>query len=79
VNIGQGVYPDLDKLQAQIQEKAAKLIAFNAATLAKESGNVLSVNMVLLGALAQTEILPFTPDTIKEAIARIKPALAELN
>ena len=80
VNIGQGVYPDLDKLQTQIQAKAAKLIAFNAATLAKESGNVLSVNMVLLGALAQTEILPFTPDTIKEAMERkTKKAFLDSN
>lgn len=80
VNIGQGVYPDLDKLQTQIRAKAAKLIAFNAATLAKESGNVLSVNMVLLGALAQTEILPFTADTIKEAMKRkTKKAFLDSN
>ena len=80
VNIGQGVYPDLDELQAQIRAKIAKLIAFNAATLAKESGNVLSVNMVLLGALAQTEILPFSADTIKEAMKRkTKKAFLESN
>jgi indolepyruvate ferredoxin oxidoreductase beta subunit len=80
VNIGQGVYPDLDELQARIRAKIAKLIAFNAATLAKESGNVLSVNMVLLGALAQTEILPFSADTIKEAMKRkTKKAFLESN
>ena len=32
VNIGQGVYPDLKKLQELIRSKTAKLIAFNAAT-----------------------------------------------
>ncbi len=80
VNIGQGAYPDLEDLQAQIRSKIAKLIAFNAATLAKESGNVLSVNMVLLGALAQTEILPFSADTIKEAMKRkTKKAFLESN
>jgi indolepyruvate ferredoxin oxidoreductase beta subunit len=80
VNIGQGVYPDLDELQARIRAKIAKLIAFNAATLAKESGNVLSVNMVLLGALAQTEILPFSADTIKEAMKRkTKKAFLDSN
>ena len=80
VNIGQGVYPDQKELQAIIQAKTAKLIAFNAATLAKESGNVLAVNMVLLGALAQTEILPFSADTIKKAMERkTKKAFLESN
>lgn len=80
VNIGKGVYPDLKQLQDLIRAKTSKLIAFNAATLAKESGNVLSVNMVLLGALAQTEILPFSADTIKKAMQRkTKKAFLDSN
>jgi indolepyruvate ferredoxin oxidoreductase beta subunit len=70
VNIGQGVYPDLKELQELIQRKTAKLIAFNAAELAKEAGNVLAVNMVLLGALVQTGILPLTIDNVKKAMKR---------
>ena len=70
VNIGQGVYPDLKELQELIQRKTAKLIAFNAAELAKEAGNVLAVNMVLLGALVQTGILPLSIDNVKEAMKR---------
>ena len=70
VNIGQGVYPDLKELQELIRKKTAKLIAFNAAQLAKEAGNVLSVNMVLLGALIQTGILPLTVENVKEAMQR---------
>jgi len=80
VNIGQGVYPDLKQLQELIQAKAAKLIAFNAASLAEKSGNVLSVNMVLLGALTQPAIIPFTADTIKEAMkTKTKKAFLESN
>ena len=70
VNIGQGVYPDLKELQELIQRKTAKLIAFNAVELAKEAGNVLAVNMVLLGALVQTGILPLTIDNLKKAMKR---------
>jgi indolepyruvate ferredoxin oxidoreductase beta subunit len=70
VNIGKGVYPDLAELQKLIRAKTSKLIAFNAAALAKEAGNVLAVNMVLLGALTQTAILPFDADTVKEAMKR---------
>ena len=80
VNIGQGVYPDLKQLQEIIVSKAAKLIAFNAAKLAEKSGNMLSVNMVLLGALTQTSIIPFTAETIKNAMERkTKKAFLETN
>lgn len=70
VNIGQGVYPELQELQKLIRSKAAKLIAFNAASLAKEAGNVLAVNMVLLGALIQTNVLPLTAENVREAMKR---------
>ena len=70
VNIGQGVYPELKELQELIRRKTAKLIAFNAADLAREAGNVLAVNMVLLGALIQTGVLPLTAENVKEAMQR---------
>jgi indolepyruvate ferredoxin oxidoreductase beta subunit len=80
VNIGQGVYPDLKKLQELIRAKTARLIAFNATTLAREAGNVLSVNMVLLGALIQTGVLPFSVENVKAAMQRkTKPAFLDAN
>ncbi|MBC8198481.1 MAG: indolepyruvate oxidoreductase subunit beta [Desulfobacterales bacterium] len=68
VALGKGVYPDLDKVQDLIRAKTKHLIAFNAADLAKQAGNILSVNIVLLGALIQTGILPLSADSVKEAI-----------
>ena len=80
VNIGLGKYPDLAELQNLIRSKTSKLIAFNAAKLAQEAGNPLGVNMVLLGALTQTNILPFTADNVKEAMERkTKKAFLESN
>jgi indolepyruvate ferredoxin oxidoreductase beta subunit len=80
VNIGMGVYPDLKKLQEMIRAKTARLIAFNATTLAREAGNVLSVNMVLLGALTQTGVLPLTAEHVKAAMRRkTKPAFLDGN
>ncbi len=80
VNIGQGVYPDLKELQALIRGKTARLIAFNAAALAKEAGNPLSVNMVLLGALTQTGVLPLSVDEVKEAMrTKTKKAFLDSN
>jgi len=80
VTTGMGVYPDLDELQALIRKKTAKLIAFDAAALAKEAGNVMSVNMVLLGALIQTGTVPLSAENIKEAIMkRTRKAFVESN
>ena len=80
VTVGSGVYPDLNELQSLIRAKTANLIAFNAEVLAREAGNVLSVNMVLLGALIQTRKIPLTKETVKEAIkTKTKKAFVESN
>jgi indolepyruvate ferredoxin oxidoreductase beta subunit len=70
VTTGTGVYPDLDLLQELIRKKTAKLIAFDAASLAAKAGNVLSVNMVLLGALIQTQTVPLSVENVREAITK---------
>lgn len=80
VAIGQGVYPDLDALQDPIRKNTAKLIAFDAAALAKDAGSVMSVNMVLLGALIQSDTLPLSPEKVKTAMrARIRKDFVEIN
>lgn len=80
VTTGSSEYPSLNVLQALIREKTAKLIAFDAAAMAKEAGNVMSVNMVLLGALIQTGTVPLSAENIKEAIMkRTRKAFVESN
>jgi len=80
VAIGKGVYPDLALLEKLIRAKTADLIAFDAVALAKEAGNVMAVNIVLLGALMQTGILPFSGENVKAAIeTTTKKAFVETN
>jgi indolepyruvate ferredoxin oxidoreductase beta subunit len=80
VTVGSGVYPDLKKIQSLIRAKTANLIAFNAEVQAREAGNVLSVNMVLLGALIQTGKIPLGKETVEEAIrTTTKKAFVESN
>ena len=80
VTVGSGIYPDLNNLQSLIRAKTSKLIAFNAEVLAREAGNVLSVNMVLLGALIQTGKIPLSKETVQEAIkTKTKKAFVESN
>ncbi|MFO7554656.1 MAG: indolepyruvate oxidoreductase subunit beta, partial [Desulfobacterales bacterium] len=80
VTTGSGIYPDLDVLQSLIRSKTAKLIAFNAESVARDAGNILSVNMVLLGALIQTGKIPLTKKIVKEAIrTKTKKDFVEYN
>lgn len=80
VAIGKGTYPDLDEIQTLIRAKTARLIAFDAVALAKEAGNIMSVNIVLLGALIQTGVLPIGADEILATIrTKTKAAFVEVN
>lgn len=80
VAIGKGVYPDLNELQNLIRAETAGLVAIDAVQLAREAGNELSVNMVLLGALIQTGKLPIQAEMVKEVIrSKTKQAFVDSN
>jgi len=80
VAIGKGTYPDLDALQDFIRAKTARLIAFDAVAAARKAGNAMALNMVLLGSLIQTGILPLSDENIRQAImTRTKKAFVETN
>ncbi len=80
VAIGKGTYPDIQELQELIRNKTARLIAFDAQTLAKQAGNIMSLNMVLLGSLIQTGIMPVSADDVKKAIrTSTKKAFVDIN
>lgn len=80
VAIGKGAYPDIDEMQKLIRQKTAKMIAFDGIALAKEAGNIMSLNIVLLGSLIQTGILPLSAEQVKEAIrTKTKAAFVDTN
>lgn len=80
VAIGKGTYPDLDQAQNLIRGKTKQLIAFDALALAKEAGSAMALNIVLLGALLQTNLLPMTAEQVKEIIrTKTKAAFVEAN
>lgn len=80
VAIGRGTYPDLDRARSLIAAKTGHFIAFDAVELAKSAGSVMAVNIVLLGALIQTAILPIPRANVEEAIrTRTKKAFVDVN
>jgi indolepyruvate ferredoxin oxidoreductase beta subunit len=51
VAVGQGKYPAVDEIMGKIRAKVGKVISLRGNDLAEKAGNVLSLNMVMLGAL----------------------------
>jgi len=68
VSLGQGVYPDLNQALPLLKQRVKDLVALDAEALAHQAGTVLSLNMVMLGALLKHAGLPITADQLKEAI-----------
>ncbi len=80
VAVGKGTYPDIKASLELIRKKVKRLIALNANALAEEAGSALAVNIVMLGALAQSGILPLTRDHFLAALKKtIKKKLLEVN
>jgi indolepyruvate ferredoxin oxidoreductase beta subunit len=74
VPLGQSSYPTLEVILEKLNKAAEKVIQLDAAKLALEAGNLLTTNVVMLGALFGTERLPIKVATIKETIEERFPA-----
>lgn len=80
VSMGQGVYPKIQDILQQLQNKVQQLFSMNAQELAKTAGNLQSLNMVFLGSLIGLEQLPITVQDMKDTIAQhIKKSLLDVN
>jgi len=80
VNIGKGKYPDLNIVTDLINQKTNRLFSLNATELAKQAGNILAVNIVLLGALTATNVLPLSKQQMHNAIKKtVKKAFIDIN
>ncbi|MFW9935871.1 MAG: indolepyruvate oxidoreductase subunit beta [Candidatus Thorarchaeota archaeon] len=72
VLLGRAKYPD-DEAILQDLAKFAKVITFDAAKLAQESGGILTMNTVLIGAVVGLDLFPIKEESIISAIEDILP------
>lgn len=80
VAIGQGTYPDIDEALDLIRARVRSLISLDGNELAEKAGNPLSLNMVMLGALVGSKVIPLDEGVLKETIAKsTKQAFLESN
>jgi indolepyruvate ferredoxin oxidoreductase beta subunit len=73
VATGEKEYPPVDKVFKDL-EKYGKLYKIDAVKIAKDAGAVITKNIVMLGALAGSGILPFKSEILLETILDNVPA-----
>jgi indolepyruvate ferredoxin oxidoreductase beta subunit len=80
VATGQGKYPEVPEMMALLAGQVGGLLAFDAGARARQAGSPLAVNMVLLGALAAGDSLPFPAAMLVDLIrTRTNPKFLESN
>ena len=73
-------YPPLSSLLDPIGETVASLVALDATSIAEQAGSSRCLNVVMLGMLAGTGLLPIPEDRILDAIlAAALLAFVEIN
>lgn len=80
VAIGQGAYPDIKRILDLVRAHVCSLITVDGDKLAARAGNPLSLNMVMLGALIGSRLIPVDEGVLKETISKsTKQAFLESN
>ena len=80
VSLGRSSYPTLEQVVEKLNSITGKIIKLDATQIAREAGSLLAANVVMLGALLGTELLPLKVATIKERIqARFAAKVAPVN
>ncbi len=71
VTIGQSAYPDLDLLFGTIRPRVSKLLEVDADGIAKSSDAQRSSNVVMIGVLAGTGLLPISRGSWERALKKL--------
>lgn len=73
-------YPDTGELMGLLGKVAGRVVAFDATSLAEEAGDPIATNVVMLGALTESGLLPFGEETVLSTLRdSLRPRFLELN
>ena len=80
VNIGKATYPEISTIVSSLERLCKKVVAIDATGLSIKSGSAKTLNMLMLGMAAATELLPFSIEILKETIReRVPKGTEDLN
>jgi indolepyruvate ferredoxin oxidoreductase, beta subunit len=77
--MGTDAYPDLNSLLDKISELSVKTYIINATEEAQKMGNPILANMILIGGLARTGLLPLTEQSLEAVIKQMFPKAVDVN
>lgn len=72
-------YPDVDSLLQQIRSVSSRTYVVNATEEAQKLGNPILANMILIGSLVQTGLLPLGEANLKSVIEGMFPKAIAVN
>ncbi len=72
-------YPGLDKLMADIKELSARTMVVNATEEAQKLGNPIMANVILVGALVGSGLLPLEKKSLEPVLQERFPRAFEAN
>ncbi len=73
VSVGEEKYPDIQEVFNELK-KYGKLYKIDAVKISKDAGALITKNIVLLGSLAATDVLPFKPEKLLKTILENIPS-----
>jgi indolepyruvate ferredoxin oxidoreductase beta subunit len=75
----EGDYPELSQIYEFSKKVAAKVYSLDAAKLAREAGDVMSSNIVMIGAAYGAGAVPVKEEQLKNAIKERLPKSVDMN
>ncbi|RWX73875.1 MAG: hypothetical protein Metus_0654 [Candidatus Methanosuratincola subterraneus] len=79
VNTGKAEYPPLSAILDALRIAAGRVITLDATEVALSSGIPMAANVVMLGVLAGTGLLPLGPEYVEQSIRELIPRSVEEN
>jgi indolepyruvate ferredoxin oxidoreductase beta subunit len=80
VSLGRSGYPELGDIKDGLAMVTDRIVTLDATALAQRAGSLQAANVVMLGTLYGTGLLPITVETAKAAItSRFKGKVGEIN
>ena len=77
---GMRSYPELDDLIGLLRKVTDDIRLFDATGIAEEAGDPITTNIVMLGSIVESGLLPYSEETIVETLRTgLKPQFLELN
>ena len=73
-------YPDMDKLFGLLRQVTENIHLFDATGIAEEAGDPITTNIVMLGSIVESGLLPYSEEIVLETLKdSLRPQFFEMN